>query len=203
MGDFKKNKVKDGILQKSMKLFLATGYKGTSVKEITEAAGIAKGTLYWHFKSKNEILKGIFEKFDEEFVGGLVSTVESCTGDFTTKYIAFHKFATEFARDHRDLALVFNALLNEIIGTRSEGENLVRAVYEKFRLVIERMLEEGRRDGSVRDEIDPVIHSHIILSSHTGMLVQWFVAGEEMDVTIFTRKFRDFILSGIAKVNHG
>ena len=51
--------VKKTIMKESMRLFLANGFQGTSVKEITEAARIGRGTLYWYFKSKNEIVESI------------------------------------------------------------------------------------------------------------------------------------------------
>ena len=81
------------------------------MKEITETAGIAKGTLYWYFKSKDEILDAILRKFEAEFLDGLIANVGAVEGDFPTKYRAFHKFTAEFARHNKELALVFNALL--------------------------------------------------------------------------------------------
>ena len=38
-----------------MKLFAEKGYDATSVDDITQAVGVAKGTLYYHFSSKEEI----------------------------------------------------------------------------------------------------------------------------------------------------
>ena len=189
--------VKDKIMQESIRLFLAKGFRGTSIKEITDASGVARGTLYWHYKSKNEILKGVFHKFDTEFVEELKRIVEGCEKPFPARYGAFHKFATEFARDNRELSLAFNALLNEIVGTHTEGESLAKTVYEKFRRVIMNMLEEGKRDGSIGKDIDPSIYAHIILASHTGMLVQWFVMDKTLDVAVFTKTFKKFILKGL------
>ena len=101
MNGSKNSDLRKSILRESMKLFLANGFRGTSVKEITEAVGIARGTLYWYFKSKDEILKSIFEKFDTEFLDGLTGAVKDDQGSFVTRYAAFHKFASEFTRDHR------------------------------------------------------------------------------------------------------
>ena len=39
-----------------MELFAKKGYDATSIEEITSVVGIAKGTLYYHFSSKEEIL---------------------------------------------------------------------------------------------------------------------------------------------------
>ena len=48
---------KQTILDKALQLFAAKGYEGVSVNELTEAAGIAKPTLYYYFGSK----EGVFE----------------------------------------------------------------------------------------------------------------------------------------------
>lgn len=50
------------ILDRATELFVTKGYDNTSVTDIMNAVGIAKGTLYYHFKSKEEILNGIIER---------------------------------------------------------------------------------------------------------------------------------------------
>jgi AcrR family transcriptional regulator len=197
MGETKTSEVKENIIRESIRLFLANGFRGTSVKEITEAAGIGRGTLYWYFKSKDEILISVFERFESVFVEGLTRAVTGREGDFTVKYRAFHKFATEFARDERELALVFNTLLNEIVGTNSEPERVVKAVYERYRRFLESMIEDGKKDGSVTADLDSSLYAHVIIASHTGMLVEWFVNGEALDVGPFVRTFRDIILKSV------
>jgi len=195
--DAKTGAVKEAILRESTKLFLSNGYRGTSVKEITVAAEIGRGTLYWYFKSKDEILESLFTKFEHEFLDGLIDVVHACEGDFTAKYKAYHKYATEFARDNRELSLAFNTLLSEIVGSNTEAEKIVRAIFEKYIRFIETMLEDGKRDGSVLADIDPAVYANVIISNHTGMLVQWFVNGESLDSRAFARASRDLILKGV------
>ncbi|MDO4460088.1 MAG: TetR/AcrR family transcriptional regulator [Clostridia bacterium] len=60
--------VKDGkerrkeILDVSERLFCINGYDNTSTNEILAEIGIARGTLYYHFRSKEDILDGIIER---------------------------------------------------------------------------------------------------------------------------------------------
>jgi TetR/AcrR family transcriptional regulator, cholesterol catabolism regulator len=197
MSEIKTSDVKETIIQESIKLFLSKGYQGTSVKEITEAAGIGRGTLYWYFKSKDEILICIFRKWEEEFVQGLIKAVNSQKGNFIAKYKVFHKYSTEFARDQMDLAIVFNTLLNEIVGTDSEPGNVARSVYEKYWRLLEEMLRDGKREGSVKQDLSPELYAHVIAASHVGMLVEWFVTGETLNVGPFVRSFRDMILKSV------
>ena len=49
------NKTKRKIFETSMKLFAEKGYDATSIEDITANVGVAKGTLYYHFTSKEEI----------------------------------------------------------------------------------------------------------------------------------------------------
>jgi AcrR family transcriptional regulator len=197
MGGTKTTDVKETIIRESIRLFLGKGYRGTSVKEITEAAGIGRGTLYWYFKSKDEILTSIFDKWKSAFVDGLREAVNSREGDFSAKYKAFHKFSTEFARDQRELAIVFNTLLNEIVGSHSPAETAVKVVYDQYWRVLEDMLEEGKKEGTVNGSIDSLLYAHVIAASHTGMLVEWFVNGEDLAVGPFVRAFRDMILKSV------
>lgn len=56
------NKTKRRIFECSMKLFAEKGYDATSVEEITAVSGIAKGTLYYHFEKKEDILNILLEE---------------------------------------------------------------------------------------------------------------------------------------------
>jgi hypothetical protein len=83
------------------------------------------------------------------------------------------------------------------VGTNTQGERIAKAIWERYRLFLEEMLGDGKREGTIGPDIDAVIYSHILVASHTGMLVQWFVNGESLDVRAFVKTFREFLLNGI------
>lgn len=56
------NKTKRKIFETSMELFAKKGYEATSVEEITSVVGVAKGTLYYHFSTKEEIFYFLVEE---------------------------------------------------------------------------------------------------------------------------------------------
>lgn len=53
---------KNEILDAAERLFAAKGYDGTSTNDILDAVGIARGTLYYHFKSKEDILDAMIDR---------------------------------------------------------------------------------------------------------------------------------------------
>src|SRR5690554_5283153 len=66
------------------KLFIDNGYQATSIQDILDVSGIAKGTFYKYFSSKDDLLiavvKSVFQKMDIErdnvLVGGDVSNIK-------------------------------------------------------------------------------------------------------------------------------
>lgn len=56
------NKTKKAIFQSAIKVFSYSGYNKATMDEIALSAGVAKGTLYYHFKSKEEIFNFIMSQ---------------------------------------------------------------------------------------------------------------------------------------------
>lgn len=56
---------KQEILDAAERLFASKGFDNTSISNILEETGIARGTLYYHFKSKEELLDAVIERMIE------------------------------------------------------------------------------------------------------------------------------------------
>jgi hypothetical protein len=87
--------------------------------------------------------------------------------------------------------------MSEIAGTNTEAERVTKEIWERYRLFLEGMLEDGKREGTVHASVDSVLYAHVIMASLTGILVQWFVNGESIDVPAFVRTFRNLLLKGM------
>ncbi len=73
----KKEIRKKEIIKIAYNLFISKGYENTSVDEIIKEANIAKGTYYYHFESKEELLEEVINTMIEECVKKATSIVES------------------------------------------------------------------------------------------------------------------------------
>ena len=51
---------KQNILDASLKLFVERGFHGTSTAEIAKKAGVATGTLFHYFKTKEELINSLY-----------------------------------------------------------------------------------------------------------------------------------------------
>ncbi|MBI5602274.1 MAG: TetR/AcrR family transcriptional regulator [Deltaproteobacteria bacterium] len=196
----KNNEVKERIIEESIKAFLSRGFRGTTTKELTDAAGVAKGTLYWHFKSKDEILDAILEKFFKEFIGGIKDAVDRCSGNFLAKFKTFFKFGSEFSRDNRELMLVFQTLLGEIAGTNSEAAMKMKAIQNNYDHFVQMLLDQGKKEGLFGWDMDTYIQARIMTATLMGSYLQWYLYADQHDAE-YDRRYalalRKTLLKGI------
>lgn len=67
---------KNEILDAAEELFAAKGYEETSTGDILDRVGIARGTLYYHFKSKEDILDALIERINGMLIAGAKKVAE-------------------------------------------------------------------------------------------------------------------------------
>ncbi|MDD5646267.1 MAG: helix-turn-helix domain containing protein, partial [Candidatus Bipolaricaulis sp.] len=93
---------KEQIRKAALAVFSRRGFHETTVAEIAEEAGIAKGTIYLYYPSKEEILIGILRRYTDgmlDFVDGLIDSALSVPDILA----AFVRKQTELMRDEPDL----------------------------------------------------------------------------------------------------
>lgn len=68
---------KEAILREATKLFSEHGYWDTSINDISQATGVADGTIFYHFHSKEELFLEVLENFKEEFIRSFTQHLEN------------------------------------------------------------------------------------------------------------------------------
>src|ERR1700744_5813371 len=87
-------KVVDKILDTANKLFYQQGYNATGINQIIEEAGVAKGSLYQHFQSKNDLLLGYVELNHQGWFNRIKAYVDKAT-DPKEKLLAVYDYHME------------------------------------------------------------------------------------------------------------
>ena len=79
------------ILQAAEEVLMEKGYHETSIDEIASRVGIAKGTVYLHFPSKEDLVIAIFER-DMQQLLQYIDTTMSSTHDISRKDRGYFRF---------------------------------------------------------------------------------------------------------------
>lgn len=71
----------DELMSAAQTLFLEKGVEATTISEIIARAGVAKGTFYHYFESKQHIIEALKKQYIEFFIGVLDKAVRQCAAD--------------------------------------------------------------------------------------------------------------------------
>jgi AcrR family transcriptional regulator len=76
------------IVNAARRLFQSKGYSETTMQDVIDDLGIAKGTIYYYFKSKEELLEAVVDLITEESVARMEQTVAEASGNALDKFRA-------------------------------------------------------------------------------------------------------------------
>ncbi len=127
--------VKEQILSEAEKLFIRFGFKKTTVAEIAQAAGIAKGSIYLHFKSKDDILIELISRRRDELLNDLEATVAKPgrpAARLTEGMLWFLQTVIDARREmkHGSFALDLD-LIKRIVSVHREAQPRLRKIIER------------------------------------------------------------------------
>jgi AcrR family transcriptional regulator len=127
---------REEILDAAQLLFLKQGVASTTIDDVAAGADVAKGTIYLHFPSKQELLIALGERFaekhlacieaamaaksEQDWKGKLVAWAEACVG-FYLDSIALHDMLFHEARSPTRKGLVDNLIIDHLESLLNAG----------------------------------------------------------------------------------
>ena len=185
------NKTKRKIFETSMRLFAEKGYDATSIEEITATVGVAKGTLYYHFSSKDEI----FNFLVEEGMKLLKNSIEIKTSKFDNVIDKIRAIILIQIKVLAKYEHIITIILNQFLG--SEARNLsCQAFVIDYIKTIEDIILEGMHKKEIPNG-DAKIIASTIFSLTYSMLVYKLQNDNSLPIQELYKKYQDIIINGL------
>ena len=165
-------KKKDAILQAATMLFARRGYKDTAMGEISKMTGAAEGTIFYHFKNKQEIFLTILRTLKDdilpEFERYRNAATENTGLDTVEESVSFYLY---MAQSREDLfAILHQRYPYELAESSPECRAILEAIYNGFVDIFENAIATGQRDGSVAAGIHARKSALIVFSMVDSMV---------------------------------
>ena len=182
------NKTKRKIFETSMELFAKKGYEATSIEEITSIVGVAKGTLYYHFSSKEEIFNFLFE----EGIKLLKNSIEIKTSKLNNSIDKLKAIILIQIKIIVKYENFISILLNEIWGQEQRNKKCREYVFEYVDL-IENIIAEGIKNKEIIDG-DANVIAHGIFGFTCSTMLYKLSLNDELDIQkVYKEITKDFI----------
>jgi AcrR family transcriptional regulator len=164
---------KDAILQAATFLFARKGYKDTAMGELSKMTGAAEGTIFYHFKNKQEIFLAILRTLKDdilpEFERYRKVETEKTGLDMVEESISFYLYMSK-TRENL-FSILHQRYPYELAESNPECRDILEAIYNCFVDIFERSIISGQRDGSIGDV--PARKSALIVFSMVDSMVRF------------------------------
>ena len=185
---------RESILRAATRVFARNGYFNSKVADIARAAGVADGTVYLYFKSKEEILHSIFDQNMAEAIAADRELIDKLR-DPREKLRRIATLHLERLGADRDLAVVFQV---ELRGSTKFMEEFSAAGFAEYLGLLRAIFEEGQRTGVFRKELNAKVAAKIFFGALDEMATNWIISKRSYKLEPMADVVMDVFLNGVS-----
>jgi AcrR family transcriptional regulator len=136
------------IVAAARKVFSKKDFRDATMEEIAEASGLAKGTIYQYFPSKQEVFLAAVREGIKELVQSTRERVDKAAGAYA-KVEAFVRTRVEYLEQNRDFFNAYQAWFGAITHPASLNSEL-RELYQQQLEYMSAILQEAKSRGEIK-----------------------------------------------------
>jgi AcrR family transcriptional regulator len=188
------NNRRERIIGAAWKLFREKGFAETTINDIINEAGISKGTFYYYFRSKDDLLDTLSEILDHEYerLNGIEPQDMSCFDKLMWLNYEVHSFM-EKNIDYRLLSYLYSA---QII--KEDFSSLLNRNRYYYRYV-ERLMYEGQKCGELTDDMTVSEMVSFFSMGERALVTEWCMQNGRFPFGEYSKKLFPLMMQGLKK----
>jgi AcrR family transcriptional regulator len=143
-----KKSVKNKIVSAAWQLFYEKGYNGTTVDDIIELSGTSKGSFYYYFATKDELLNTLSLMLDE-YYEELDAKMDPEMNSFD-KLLYLNYEVHKWMEENISIEILASLYATQL---KAEGRGCLLDQNRTYHKLINRIIEEGQERGQIRTEV--------------------------------------------------
>jgi AcrR family transcriptional regulator len=183
------------LVESAVKLFERKGYLETSVQDIVEEAQLTKGSFYYYFSSKEDILFLIHDEFIEYELSKALDVVDRKDMSYSEKLKRLMFITWESIALYKEKVSIFMREMKYIEGERFKK---IKEKRDRFEQCYVKVLQGGIDCGEFKPNLDPKIIAFSLMGM-CGWGVHWYRSDGPLSIEEIARMHNLMILNGIGK----
>lgn len=175
------------------KVFAEKGFFQSTVAQIAKEAGVADGTIYLYFKSKDDILVQFLDYKIKQVFGRFREEVEKADTAVEKLHNLVRAHLDEFQRD-RNMAILYQSETHQ--RTRLT-EAQIREMSDMYLDVVTEIVEQGQQEGSMRQSLYLWLVKRFILGAVDEVINTWIHSGGKFDLVSMAEPLVALFIEGI------
>lgn len=181
------------ILQAAIETFAQQGFAASRTRDIAARAGVAEGTIYLYFDSKDELLLTAFREMVNEFAASLDRLLED-PRPFVERLTDF--VASQFVRIEADPALATVLLFESRQSPKFYG-GAVREVLRTYASAVEQLISSGVARAEVREDLDVPLARRMLIGALEEVELNWLLSDRSRALTPLAPRVATTFVAGI------
>jgi len=187
------------IVDAAIEIFAERGFHSARVSDIASAAGVADGTIYLYFRSKDDILITIFEEKMAEMIRWMQDALAPCN-HWEERLRVFSTKHLDVVEQNPSLASVLQVELR--LSNKFMKEYVPRRLQAYLDLVGD-ILIEGQKLGQIRADVNPVIVRRALFGALDEIAMQWVLSDRRYTLVDTARQVAEVFISGLRVEGRG
>ncbi|MEK0416519.1 MAG: hypothetical protein RI949_525 [Pseudomonadota bacterium] len=185
------------LLAAALRLFVSQGYRATNLEQISGAAKLTKGAVYFYFRSKEAVLLELLKMVQDIVVDRAISTVEGSGGSPVDRLVTYVHYQAKLGITHRDEVLLLILMSLEFKEREGEVNDFITKLSERQRRFIEELVKEGQDRGEFRSDVRSRELATTVLAINDGTFLEWFRRSRSLKGGELVRALRTMVLGGL------
>ncbi len=191
---------RERILGAAVRVFAKKGFYATRVSEVAKAAGVADGTIYLYFRSKDELLVSLFEDRVERLLAYLHEELPKIERA-TEKLRRIIELQLGLLEGERDLAEVVTVIVRQSTKLMHES---AAPKFMAYLDAIARVVAEGQANRELRADISPHLAARAIFGALDGITMTWALGKADPGGLVgAARQLAEMVLRGLSPQGAG
>ncbi len=178
-----KANVRDKILRAGLDQFHRVGFNGSSVEDITDLAGVPKGSFYNHFKSKEDLAVEVIDRYVEQGPHALLGDTAIPPLKRLKGY--FSALAQEFVDSGYKKGCLLANFSSELADHSGPVRRRLESAFDDWVKKIAGVIKEGQKVGEVDSKLKPEQLAGVLLSAFEGALLRARASGDSAPLKEF------------------
>lgn len=147
------------FIEAAARLIAQQGYDRTSVRDIARAINLSSGTMFYHFKTKDDLLEAVISKGINDGIAHLTEAYRGAKGGALHRFLAL--VTAHLGLIHGELRHVHRVWIREWDRLSPEARLRLRPQAEQYRALLDNLLLSLAGDGHLKT--DPATARHVLL----------------------------------------
>ena len=186
---------RERILSAAVKVFAKSGFFDARVSDVAKAAGVADGTIYLYFTSKEHLLVSLFEDRVDKLLA-FIQTDLAKIGSAKDKLRRVIEVQLGLLEEERDLAEVITVIVRQSSKVLKE---FATPKFSAYLDAIARVVAEGQAAGEFRTDVSPGLVARATFGALDGVTFTWALGrAEEGALSRAASQVADILLRGLS-----